>query len=169
MRNAERGMRNHEDAITPGHPALPNPHSASGRLLALDLGTLRIGLAVCDRDRVMASPHSVVARRTPELDAAFFARLVTDERIGGLVVGLPVNMDGSEGPQATAAREYGGWLAAALGLPVAFVDERLTTHAARALMAGQRMTPQQRKERKDKLAAMLILQAYLEQSGGPAA
>ena len=145
-----------------GDTALRTPRSALGRLLALDVGDVRIGLAVCDRDRVMASPHDQYTRRTTEKDAEYFARLVKDEQIVGLVVGLPINMDGTEGPKAKAYRQYGEWLAGVLGLPVAFMDERLTTHAAQGMLLDAGLSRQKRKERLDKLAATLILQAYLD-------
>jgi putative holliday junction resolvase len=137
---------------------------ASGRLLALDVGDVRIGLAVCDRDRVMASPYDQYTRRSPEKDAEFFRQLVAAEQVVGLVVGLPINMDGTEGPKAVAYRRYGEWLAGVLSLPVAFFDERLTTHAAQGMLIDAGLNRQKRKERLDKLAATLILQAYLDAS-----
>lgn len=136
--------------------------TASGRLLALDVGDVRIGLAVCDRDRVMASPYDQYNRRTPEKDADYFTRLTKDEQIVGLVVGLPLNMNGTEGPKAIAYRKYGEWLAGVLNLPVVFFDERLTTHAAQGMLIDAGLNRQKRKERLDKVAATLILQAYLD-------
>lgn len=136
--------------------------TASGRLLALDVGDVRIGLAVCDRDRVMASPYDQYNRRSSEKDTEFFRQLVAAEQIVGLVVGLPINMNGTEGPKAVAYRKYGDWLAGVLNLPVAFFDERLTTHAAQGMMIDAGLSRQKRKERLDKLAATLILQAYLD-------
>jgi len=136
--------------------------TASGRLLALDVGDVRIGIAVCDRDRVMASPYDQYTRRSPEKDTEFFRQLVAAEQIVGLVVGLPINMNGTEGPKAVAYRKYGEWLAGVLKLPVAFFDERLTTHAAQGMLIDAGLSRQKRKERIDKLAATLILQAYLE-------
>ncbi len=144
--------------------------TASGRLLALDVGDVRIGLAVCDRDRVLASPYDQYTRRSDEKDAVYFRQLVAAEQIVGLVVGLPLNMNGTEGPKAIAYRKYGDWLAGVLNLPVVFIDERLTTHAAQGMLIDAGLNRQKRKERLDKLAAMLILQAYLEanRSGEPA-
>jgi putative Holliday junction resolvase len=136
--------------------------TTTGRLLALDVGDVRIGLAVCDRDRVMASPYDQYTRRSPDKDIAFFRQLVQAEQIVGLVIGLPINMDGTEGPKAIAYRKYGDWLGGVLGLPVAFFDERLTTHAAQGMMIDAGLSRQKRKERLDKLAATLILQAYLD-------
>jgi putative Holliday junction resolvase len=165
MRSEEDTSSEHHGAAgnaSAGHSAFPIPRSALGRLLALDVGDVRIGLAVCDRDRLMASPHDQYTRRTAEKDAEFFARLVKDEQIVGLVVGLPINMNGTEGPKAVAYRKYGEWLAGVLNLPVAFMDERLTTHAAQGMLMDAGLSRQKRKERLDKLAATLILQAYLD-------
>jgi putative Holliday junction resolvase len=145
--------------------------TATGRLLALDVGDVRIGLAVCDRDRLMASPYDQYTRRSDAKDAEFFRQLVAAEQIVGLVVGLPINMNGTEGPKAVAYRKYGEWLAGVLSLPVAFIDERLTTHAAQGMLIDAGVSRQKRRERLDKLAATLILQAYLEANrpGEPAA
>jgi putative Holliday junction resolvase len=136
--------------------------TTTGRLLALDVGDVRIGIAVCDRDRVMASPYDQYTRRNAQKDAEYFAQLVRAEQIVGLVVGLPLNMNGTEGPKAVAYRKYGDWLAGVLGLPVVFFDERLTTHAAQGMLLDAGLSRQKRKERLDKLAATLILQAYLD-------
>jgi putative Holliday junction resolvase len=134
----------------------------TGRLLALDVGDVRIGLAVCDRDRVMASPYDQYTRRSDAKDAEYFRQMVAAEQIVGLVVGLPINMNGTEGPKAVAYRKYGEWLAGVLNLPVAFFDERLTTHAAQGILVDAGLSRQKRKERLDKLAATLILQSYLD-------
>ncbi len=136
--------------------------TASGRLLALDVGDVRIGIAICDRDRVMASPYDQYTRRSPDRDGEHFRQIVAAEQVVGLVVGLPINMDGTEGPKAVAYRKYGEWLAGVLNLPVAFFDERLTTHAAQGMLIDAGLSRQKRKERLDKLAATLILQAYLD-------
>src|SRR5204862_2977671 len=83
------------------------------RLLGVDFGKVRIGLAVSDPDRKLAFPLEVHERRDRDADAAFFRALVEREEVGGLVVGLPVHLDGREGPEAAAARAFGAWLAAA--------------------------------------------------------
>lgn len=134
----------------------------TGRLLGVDTGTVRVGLAVCDPDRTLASPLETYTRKSPDKDAAFFARLCQQESITGIVVGLPVHMNGDEGVKAKEARAYGAWLTAVTGLPVAYHDERCTTAAAEEMLWAAGLTHKQRKERRDKLAAMLILQAYLD-------
>lgn len=134
----------------------------TGRLLGVDTGTVRVGLAVCDADRTLASPLETYTRKSPDKDAAFFTRLCQQESITGIVVGLPVHMNGDEGVKAKEARAYGAWLAGVTGLPVAYHDERCTTAAAEEMLWAAGLTHKQRKERRDKLAAMLILQAYLD-------
>jgi putative Holliday junction resolvase len=134
----------------------------TGRLLGVDTGTVRVGLAVCDPDRTLASPLETYTRKSPDKDAAFFARLCQQESITGIVVGLPVHMNGDEGVKAKEARAYGTWLTGVTGLPVVYHDERCTTAAAEEMLWAAGLTHKQRKERRDKLAAMLILQAYLD-------
>src|SRR4051812_48033059 len=98
----------------------------TGRLLGVDYGSVRVGLAVSDPDRVIASPLTTYTRRTAELDAAYFREIVAAEAVAGLIVGLPVHLNGREGQKAQEARAFGRWLAEATGLPVLFYDERFT-------------------------------------------
>ena len=151
-------------AKSPPPPApLPSgDRGASGRLLGVDTGVVRVGLSVCDPDRKLASPYETYTRRSPEKDAAYFARLVKEEQIVGFVIGLPMHMNGDEGIKAKEAREYGAWLTAVTGLPAVYHDERCTTAAADEMLWAVKMTHKQRKERRDKLAATLILQTYLD-------
>ena len=104
--------------------------NAKGRLLGIDFGTVRVGLAVSDPDRLIASPFETYVRKDAKADAAYFQRVVAAEKVVGLVVGLPLHTGGEEGIKAREAREYGAWLAEATGLPVVFWDERCTTAAA---------------------------------------
>jgi putative Holliday junction resolvase len=136
--------------------------SAGGRLLGVDYGSVRIGLAVSDPDRKLASPLATYTRRDRERDAAYFRELVTREEVGGLVVGLPVHTDGREGQKAREARAFGGWLAATTGLAVVFWDERFTTVEAESALWEAGLTHKKRKERRDRVAAQLLLQAYLD-------
>ena len=143
---------------------MPTNHSTfpSGRLLGVDFGTVRVGLAVSDPDRLIASPFETYARKDAKADAAYFQRVVASEKIVGLVVGLPLHTGGEEGIKAREAREYGAWLAEATGLPVAFWDERCTTAAAEDALWGAGLSHKKRKERRDRVAAQLILQGFLE-------
>lgn len=134
----------------------------SGRLLGVDYGTVRVGLAVSDRDRIIASPVATYTRKSPDTDAAYFRELVRAEEIVSLVVGLPVHTNGREGVKAAEARQYGAWLAEVTGLPVVFADERFTTAEAESALWGAGLTHKRRKGRRDQVAAQILLQAYLD-------
>jgi putative holliday junction resolvase len=136
------------------------------RLLGVDFGTVRVGLAVTDPDRKIASPLATFTRRSLGSDAEYFKRLVEKEEIGGLVVGLPIHCDGREGQKAVEARAYGQWLQQTTGLPVTFWDERFTTVEAEGFMLEAGLTSKRRKERRDRLAAQIMLQAFLEAGQG---
>jgi len=127
----------------------------------VDFGTVRIGLAISDPDRKIAFPLEIRQRRSRD-DAAFFRDLVEREEIGGLVVGLPGHLDGREGTKAIEARQFAAWLANVTGLTVAFWDERFTTVEAESALWNAGLTHRRRKERRDKVAAQMLLQAYLD-------
>src|SRR5262249_47801738 len=103
------------------------PVSAAGRLLGVDYGDVRVGLAVSDPDRKIAFPLTTYERRGRDRDAEYFRALAKAEAAAGLVVGLPVHLSGVEGKKAAQARAFGAWLGAATGLPVAYWDERFST------------------------------------------
>jgi putative Holliday junction resolvase len=130
------------------------------RLLGLDVGTRRIGVAVSDDLRIIATPVGFV-ERGPN-DRAELAKLVERFKITGLIAGMPRGMSGAEGPQARDVRSYSDSLAAALGMKVIYYDERLTTVIAeRSLISGGR-TRSQRRQEIDALAAAVMLQGYLD-------
>jgi putative Holliday junction resolvase len=131
-------------------------------LLGVDYGTVRIGLAISDAGRVIASPWQTYERRGAEQDARFFRTLVDQEEIGGLVVGLPVHLSGQEGQKAAEARQFGAWLGQATGLPVAFWDEALTTVQAESALWDAGLSHKRRRQRRDRVAAQIMLQAYLD-------
>ena len=133
-----------------------------GRLLGVDYGTVRIGLAITDPDRKVASPLETYTRRSPEQDAIYLAKLVREQGITGIVLGLAISLSGHEGPKAKECRAFGIWLEAATGLPVVFGDERFTSALADDIMFNAKMNKQKRSERRDMLAATLILQGFLE-------
>ena len=135
-----------------------------GRLLGLDYGTRRVGVAVSDDDRRIASPLENYNRVRPEADARYLQRVVEDYRPVGLVVGLPLHMSGEEGEKAKEARRFGAWAAKVTGLPVVFWDERLTSALADDFLRSAEMSAKQRKARLDKVAAQIMLQAYLDAS-----
>jgi putative holliday junction resolvase len=138
---------------------------AKGRLLGIDTGTVRVGLAVSDPDRILASPHDTYTRQSPDADAGYFQKLVKAEQIVGLVIGLPISLNDTEGPKAKEARTFAEWLTQVTGLPVAFVDERFTTSAAEDVLIASGVRRDKRKGQRDRIAAVFILQAYLDSGG----
>lgn len=136
--------------------------SARTRLLGVDFGTRRIGLAISDPDRRIASPLSTYHRQSPSKDARHFQELVKTEQVARIVVGLPVHTSGREGEKAAEARAFGQWLQKTIGLPVMFWDERFTTADAERALWDAGLSHQQRKARRDKVAATVLLQSYLD-------
>jgi putative Holliday junction resolvase len=141
--------------------------STPTRLLGVDFGTVRVGLAVSDPDRRLASPLVVYERRSRDRDADYFRGVIAEEEIGALVVGLPIHLDGREGEKAIEARAFGAWLAETTGLAVTFWDERFSTVQAEAALWQAGLTHKKRKARRDRVAAQILLQAYLD-AGCPA-
>lgn len=135
------------------------------RLLGIDLGEKRIGIAVSDPGRVIARPAGRIDRGTGAETLERLRAAVAEHEAGGIVVGLPLNMNGSEGPAARGAREFAESLRRALGLPVALWDERLTTAEADSLMRSAGLSRRARAERVDGIAAQRILQSYLDSRG----
>lgn len=138
-----------------------------GRLAGIDFGTVRIGVAITDPEQRIASPLDNYTRRGEAADAKYFRDLATQERIVGFVVGLPVHLHGGESQKSLEARKFGQWLETTTGVPVTYFDERFTSVEAEHLLAGADLTKKQRKARLDKLAAQILLSAYLE-AGKPA-
>lgn len=137
-----------------------------GRLLGLDLGERRIGLAVSDETGTIASALGVYTRRSVEGDLDYLRKLVEREGIERVVVGLPLNMDGSLGPKAKEAQAFKRRLEEALKLPVELFDERLTTQEAERVLLEADLSRKRRKGVRDQLAAVLILQGYLDHQRG---
>ena len=148
-------------------------HLAPGaRLLGLDLGAKTIGLAISDRGFAVASPLETLRRGKFAQDAAALAALCAERQVGGLVIGLPVNMDGSEGPRCQSVRQFAANLMEVAGvtMPIAFWDERLSTAAVeRFLIEEADMTRKRRAQVVDKMAAAYILQGALDALGRGAA
>ncbi|HTM53387.1 MAG TPA: Holliday junction resolvase RuvX [Pirellulales bacterium] len=133
-----------------------------GRIAGIDYGTVRIGIAISDPAGSFASPLENYTRRGEAADRARFRRLAVEEHLARFVVGLPVHLDGSESAKSVEARAFGGWLQEATGVEVEFFDERFTTHEAQVLLSGMQLSKKKRKARLDKLAAQIMLTAYLE-------
>ena len=135
---------------------------ARGALIGLDLGTKTIGVAASDPDRRLAAPVETVARKRFSLDAQRLLDLAAERRAIGFVLGLPINMDGSEGPRAQSTRAFARNLARRTDLPIALWDERLSTVAVeRALIAGN-ASRAKRAAVIDQHAAAFILQGALD-------
>ena len=133
-----------------------------GALLGLDLGTQTIGTAFCDPSWMFASPGKTLKRGKFGADRVALAALVAERSIKGLVIGLPINMDGSEGPRCQSSRAYARNVSAALMLPILLWDERWSTASAERGLIDQDMSRAKRATRIDSAAAAVILQAALD-------
>lgn len=131
------------------------------RYLAIDLGDKRTGVAVGDDGTRLVSPLEVIAAPRSRIMESLL-EVVDEHGPGALVIGLPLNMDGTEGPQAQLVREFGNQLAAATKLPVHFQDERLSSYAAEEHLKGSGRTHKQKKQLRDALAAAEILRDFLD-------
>ena len=143
----------------------------TGRVLAVDVGTRRIGVAVSDPTGTVASPLATVPRRTPAEDAKALAALAAEHAATTLVVGLPVTLAGREGPAAKAVRAWVDALAPLLpGLDLRLADERLSTVAAERALVGGGVRRRARREVVDQVAASVFLQTWLDarrEAGSP--
>jgi putative transcription antitermination factor YqgF len=134
-----------------------------GRVASVDYGTVRIGIAICDPDRILASPLEVYpAKDWQEKGGDYFRKLIREERIAAFVVGLPIHCDGGESEKSKEARTFAKWLADETDLPVRLFDERFTTSAAQSRMAGAGLTRAKKKKTVDAIAALVLLESFLE-------
>jgi putative Holliday junction resolvase len=133
-----------------------------GALIGLDLGTKTIGVAASDPDRRVAAPVETIARKRFSLDAARISALAAERRAVGYVLGLPVNMDGTEGPRAQATRAFARNFAKLTDLPIALWDERLSTAAVERALIAADASRAKRKAVIDQHAATYILQGALD-------
>lgn len=146
---------------------MPDPElPASGRILAIDFGTVRHGLAISDPGQSFASPFENYTRRNQKLDADFFRRVVTEEDVAFLVVGLPIHLSGEESRKSLEAREFADWVGQVTGLRVVLFDERFTTHEAEQHLLAAGLTKAKRRERLDMLAAQALLKGFLDSDRG---
>ena len=132
------------------------------KIMCLDVGTVRIGIATSDEMNIIASPHSVYKRRTPYLDSRHIAELA--EQVGAkiIVFGLPLKLDGTEGPSAVMARELAERVKTQTDLPIEFQDERLSTVSAERILIETGNRRDNRKDKIDAVAASIILQNYID-------
>ena len=131
-------------------------------MAGVDFGTVRIGIAVSDFSQTIASPLEVYTRRNEELDAKYFLELMEREQVLGFVVGLPVHLSGDASQKSREAVLFGEWLRKLTSVPVTWFDERFTTLMARELLNQGAMSGKKRKAQLDKLAAQILLAAFLE-------
>lgn len=148
----------HIETLEELHAQLPE----RGRLMGLDLGTKTIGVAVSDANWTVAAPYETVKRKKFTADAQHLISLAETERIQGLVLGLPLNMDGSEGPRAQSTRAFARNLGKLTDLPIVFWDERLSTVAAERTLLEADASRRKRSKVIDKMAAAFILQGALD-------
>ncbi|HEV2650409.1 MAG TPA: Holliday junction resolvase RuvX [Rhizomicrobium sp.] len=143
-------------------PDLKSALAPGARLIGLDLGEKTIGLALSDTMLTIATPMETLARGKFSADAAKLEKMIADLNIGGLVVGLPLNMDGTEGPSAQSARAFARNFTARSLLPTVLSDERLSTAAVTRTLIEADASRKRRSEVVDKMAAAYILQGVLD-------
>jgi putative Holliday junction resolvase len=132
------------------------------RILGLDHGTARVGVALSDESRFLASPKGFIPATPKKQCLEAVAELCRSENVGMIVLGLPKHMNGDEGDSAKAARKFGALAADKTGLPVEFVDERLSTVAADRALSESNVRGRDKRKRVDAAAAAIILQTYLD-------
>lgn len=136
---------------------------AGGRLLGIDIGSKRVGLAFSDETRTVATAYRVLERERYADDLACLAALCREHQVGGIVVGLPVSMDGTQGPQCQRVRQFARDLLIRIDLPLVFWDERLSTAAVdRMLIREADLSRKRRRAVIDRAAAAYILQGALD-------
>lgn len=132
------------------------------RKIGLDVGDVRIGIAVSDLTGMLANPRESYTRRGLERDLQYFADVAKAEQADAFVLGLPISMDGTEGKRVDVTREFADKLKEFTGLPVYFQDERLSTVSAEKMLIEGNVRREKRKQVIDKVAACIILQAWLD-------
>lgn len=130
------------------------------RYLAIDYGTKRTGLAICDQNETVASPLTVISGHSKLAEK--IAEVIRAENVGAIVVGLPLNMDNSQGPQAKLVLDFAQKLKAGLNIPVHFQDERLSSFAADEKLAPAELPRKKKRKLRDAVAAAEILEEFLE-------
>jgi len=136
------------------------------RTMGLDVGTRTVGVAVADALGLTAQPLETVRRKSLRMDLEALGAIAREHEVSRVVVGLPLNMDGSEGPRALASRKFAEVLEQSLGLPVELWDERLTTAEAQRVLLAANLSRARRKEVVDTLAASIIFQGGLDARSG---
>lgn len=132
------------------------------KIIALDIGTVRIGIATSDIMEIIASAYEVYRRKNLNEDVKYIASLVSKLDAGELVIGLPLKLDGSEGQSVEMAREFGEKLSEHISIPIIYQDERLSTVSAERILIESGVRREKRKDKIDSIAATIILQTYLD-------
>ncbi len=135
-------------------------------IAGIDFGTVRVGVALADPEVKIASAFETYTRQNPAVDARYFCRLAQEQSLERFVVGLPVHLDGRESQKSREAQQFGAWLARTTSLPVEYFDERFTSSEAEQHLLSAGLTKKKRKQRLDKLAAQIMLTAWLERTEG---
>lgn len=146
-----RNLTDLHDSLIPGR-----------RLMGLDVGRKTVGMALSDTGRMVATPLDTIRRTKFAADAETMRRLIAEHDVGALVIGLPVRMDGSEGPMCQSVRQFAANLAAVVDIDMVFWDERLSTAAITRTLLEADASRDRRRAVKDKLAAAYILQGALD-------
>jgi len=141
---------------------LPPLLSAEARLLGLDVGSKTVGMALSDVTRSIATPFDTIRRTKFTADAKTIGEVIESNQVGALVIGFPLNLDGSEGPRAQSTRAFARNLAAHVGVPMVFWDERLSTAAVERHLIEADASRKRRAEVIDRMAAAYILQGALD-------
>ena len=132
------------------------------KIIALDIGTVRIGIATSDIMEIIASAYESYRRKNTDADVNYIAQLVNNLNAGLVVIGLPLKMDGTEGQSVEMAKNFGEELAKVVSVPICYQDERLSTVTAQKILIESGMRREKRKDKVDSLAATIILQTYLD-------
>lgn len=132
------------------------------KILALDIGTVRIGIATSDIMEIIASAYEVYRRKNDAEDVKHVAQIIQDLSVGEVVIGLPLKMDGSEGTSVEMAKSFGEELSKLVSVPIVYQDERLSTVEAERILIESGMRREKRKGKIDSIAATIILQTYLD-------
>lgn len=140
----------------------PSPPPEKGKIAGIDFGTVRIGIATCDAERLIAFPYAIYRRRDEKKDLEYFQQFAKEERIVHFVLGLPLHCNGDLSDKAREAIAFGTQLAEATGLTIDFLDERFTSAEAENYLRTAKLNAKKRKERLDMVAAQIILSTYLE-------
>lgn len=141
---------------------------STGRIIGVDYGLARIGLAITDPERIFCSPLEVYNPKNERKDAAFFKQLIELERVVAVVVGLPLHLNGNESEMSAKCRKFAKWLHETVALPVRLYDERFSSSIAEDHLQMGGLTAKKRKQRRDMLAAQVLLQGFVESKGAGA-